>query len=66
MVPLVLQKFKKMKRSVQSKNIFLHDDWNNNQQLTDLKLLDEATNIQYVIKVDKEVYNRAHNGITLL
>lgn len=36
------------------------------QQLIDLKLIDEITNVQYVIKVEKEVYNRTHNDITLL
>lgn len=35
-------------------------------QLVDLKLIDEVTNVQYIIKVEEEVYNRAHNGITLL
>lgn len=35
---------------------------NMNQQLIELKLLDEATNIQYTLKVKKEVYNRAKNG----
>ena len=39
---------------------------NNSQHLMDLTLLDEATNIQYILKVDKEAYNRAHNGIILL
>lgn len=36
------------------------------KKLVDLKLIDEVTNMQYVIQVEKEVYNRAHNGITLL
>lgn len=55
-----------METFVQSKNISLHDKENNSQQLIDLKLFDEATNVQYIIKVQKEVYNRAHNGITII
>jgi len=50
--------------TLQSKNI-CHKP-NNNQELINLKLLDEATNVQYILKVQKEVYNRAHNGINSL
>jgi len=52
-----------MERFVQSKNISLHDKLDNSQ-LIDLRLIDETTNIEYILKVEKEVYNRAHNGIT--
>ncbi|XP_026826318.1 uncharacterized protein LOC105287898 isoform X2 [Ooceraea biroi] len=52
-----------METFVQCKNISLHDEEDNNQQLIDLKLLDEATNVQYNIKVQKEMYTRAHNDM---
>jgi len=48
---------------VQSKNISLCDKLDNSQ-LIDLRLIDEITNIKYILKVEKEEYNRAHNGIT--
>lgn len=59
----MLQKFKEMETFVQSKNVTLHDEGENSQQLMDLKLLDEATNVQYIIKVPKKTYNRAYNGM---
>lgn len=43
----------------QFKNI-PHDKLDN--QLIDLKLIDGTTNVEYVLKVQKEVYNRATNG----
>ncbi|XP_011882411.1 PREDICTED: uncharacterized protein LOC105570066 isoform X2 [Vollenhovia emeryi] len=41
------------KSVIQSKNISLRD----------LKLLDEETNVEYTIKVQREDYNRAHNDM---
>lgn len=55
-----------MEKSVQSKirSVSLHE--RNKNQLMDLTLLDEVTNIQYVLKVEKEVYNRAYNGTSYI
>ncbi|XP_067203969.1 uncharacterized protein [Linepithema humile] len=49
-----------MEKSV-SKTLSISQHEQNNNQLIDLILLDEVTNIQYVLKVEKKVYNRAHN-----
>ncbi|XP_067203967.1 uncharacterized protein [Linepithema humile] len=51
-----------MEKSV-SKTLSISQHEQNNNQLIDLILLDEVTNIQYVLKVEKKVYNRAHNDI---
>ncbi|XP_020297405.1 uncharacterized protein LOC109861958 isoform X2 [Pseudomyrmex gracilis] len=55
-------KCKKMKRSVQLKTTFLHEKVDNSQ-LIDLNLIDESTNVEYILKIQKEVYNRAHNDV---
>ena len=52
-----------MDKSAQSSN--MSHDMCNKQQLMILKLIDEITNKEYVIKVQKEVYNRAQNGMFL-
>lgn len=57
--------WRKMEKSV-SKTLSISQHEQNNNQLIDLILLDEVTNIQYVLKVEKKVYNRAHNGTSYI
>lgn len=54
------------KRWIKQSSISLCEKNNNNQQLINLKLVEETTNVEYNLKVNKDVYNRAHNGMTLL
>lgn len=54
------------KRWIKQSSISLCEKNNNKQQLINLKLVEETTNVEYNLKVNKDVYNRAHNGMTLL
>lgn len=47
---------------MQSRNT-LFAKCSNNQHLLKLQLLDEVTNIEYMIEVEKEDYHRAYKGI---
>lgn len=42
-----------------------YNDQRVNNKLLKLKLVDEVTNIEYVIEVTEDDYHRAHKGIVL-
>ncbi|KAM0734147.1 hypothetical protein ACS0PU_012512 [Formica fusca] len=51
------------KRWIKQSSISLCEKNNNNQQLINLKLVEETTNVEYNLKINKDVYNRAHNDM---